>query len=256
MILDKIVQIKKEQVERLKERLSKKPFDEKNPPKVRDFAAAISKQGISLIAELKQRSPSAGVIVKNYEPKKIAKTYERAGASAISVLTDLAYFNGKIEDLTQVKTSVQLPVLRKDFIIDEAQIFESYFAGADAVLLIVRILKQDMLKKFINTINDIGMSALVEVHSEDEAKAALDSGAEIIGINNRDLDTLKIDLDTTGRIISNVPEIKGKVIVSESGIKDKNDIQSLVKNGVNAVLIGEAILKSNDISAKIKELTS
>jgi len=255
MILDEIIKNKREEVKGVRDK-QKQPLDLEKLPKVRDFAAALQKPGIKLIAEVKAKSPSAGVIVKDFDPVKIARAYEKSGVSAISVLTDNKYFGGSIEALKKVKASVKLPVLRKDFIIDESQIYESRIAGADAVLLIVRILRYDELERFIKIINDLGMTALVEVHSADEAKKAIDAGANVIGINNRDLDTLKVDLNTTSEIIKSVPELKEKNLVSESGIKNKDDVKILKNAGVKAILAGEAILKAKNIEAKINELFS
>jgi len=253
MILDEIVKAKLIEVEALKKRL-KLEFKKKDLPKARDFKKAISGRGINLIAETKAASPSAGVMFDKYVPENIAKEYEKAGAAAVSVLTDVTYFNGSMDDLERVRNSVSLPVLRKDFIIDEIQLFESRLAGADAVLLIARILGRDELERFIKFAKKLGMDALVEVHSAKEARSAVESGAEIIGINNRDLDTLKVDVDNTIKIINEVPELKKKVLVSESGISERSQVDLLKNAGVKAVLIGEAILKSPDIRKKIKEL--
>jgi indole-3-glycerol phosphate synthase len=253
MILDEIVKAKLIEVEALKKRL-KLEFKKKDLPKTRDFKKAISGRGINLIAETKAASPSAGVIFDKYVPENIAKEYEKAGAAAVSVLTDVTYFNGSMDDLERVRNSVSLPVLRKDFIIDEIQIFESRLAGADAILLIARILGGGELERFIKFAKKLGMDALVEVHSAKEARSAVAAGAEIIGINNRALDTLKVDVDNTIKIINKVPELKKKVLVSESGINERSQVDLLKKAGVKAVLIGEAILKSPDISKKIKEL--
>ncbi len=209
---------------------------------------------IKLIAETKAASPSAGIISRKYSAKMNARSFENAGASAVSVLTDAKYFHGSINDIENVKAAVKLPVLRKDFIIDASQIYESRLAGADAVLLIVRILDGGQLEDLIRITGNLGMDALVEVHSAKEAVLAIEAGAEIIGINNRDLDSLKVDLKTTLKIINEVPDLKNKIIVSESGIKTREDIDLFKSAGVNAVLIGEAILKSGNIKEKIKEL--
>jgi indole-3-glycerol phosphate synthase len=253
MILDKIVKTKQEEVELLKERL-KLRLKPVKLEKVRRFKKALIGHGVKLIAETKAASPSAGVIFKKYLPEKNAKAFEIAGACAVSVLTDAKYFHGSIDDIAKVRTAVKLPVLRKDFIIDASQIYESRIAGADAVLLIVRILNGGQLEELIRIAGEVGMDAIVEVHSAKEAVLAIEAGAEIIGINNRDLDTLKVDINTTVNILNEVPELKDKIIVSESGIKTREDISLLKGIGVNAVLIGEAILKSNDIKKKIKEL--
>jgi indole-3-glycerol phosphate synthase len=253
MILDEIVKEKLVEVEALKKKISL-PLDKRSLPKVRDFKKAVTRRAMNLIAETKAASPSAGIIFNKYVPENIAAIYEEAGAAAVSVLTDAIYFNGSIDDLDRVKNSIKLPVLRKDFIIDEVQIYESRLEGADAILLIARILGRDELEGFIKLAEDLGMAALVEVHSVKEARAALDAGASLIGINNRDLDTLKVDVDNTINIIDQVPELKKKVIVSESGIKEKGQVDMLRDAGVKAILVGEAILKSPDMREKIREL--
>ncbi len=255
MILDEIVNTKRKEVASLKERM-KLPLESKSLPKIRDFKKAVSRRGINLIAETKAASPSAGAIVQNYAPESIAAEFEKAGACAVSVLTDPVYFKGSIDDIMKVKNSIKLPVLRKDFIIDEYQIYESRLAGADAILLIARILGQDELERFIKIAGDLGMDALVEVHSVKEAKSALDARAEIIGINNRDLDTLKVDLAMTINIVKEVPQLKRKVLISESGISERSQVDLLRDVGIKAVLVGEAILKSPDMGEKIRELIS
>lgn len=253
MILDEIVANKKIEVEKLKEDRML-PFKINKLIKPRDFMRAISRNGVRLIAEVKASSPSAGTIVKDYDPAKIARQYESAGASAISVLTDGRYFNGSIDDLRKVKRTVNVPVLRKDFIIDESQIYESRIAGADAVLLIVRILSRDQLVRLLKTAKDLSLTAVVEVHSVKEAEIALDAGADVIGINNRDLDSLKVDILTTVNIMNSLSLLKDKVLISESGISKKKEVDMLEQLGVSAVLVGEAILKNPDIAAKIREL--
>ncbi len=252
MILDEIVENKRKEIAVLKEAI-KLPLKGKLP-QLRSFFDAVSKPGFNIIAETKASSPSAGKIVKKYDPAKIAISYEKAGAAAISVLTDKKYFSGDIHDLMAVKKAVKLPVLRKDFIIDESQIYQSRLLGADAILLIVRILRADELELFIRIAGDLEMDCLVEVHDAREAQTALDCGAEIIGINNRDLDTLEVDVNNTPNIINAVPFLKEKVLVSESGIKTKIDIELLRSAEVNAALIGESLLKSGDIAGKINEL--
>lgn len=253
MILDRIVATKRKEVEQLKKAF-KLPLDQKSLPKIRDFSAAISKPGIRLIAEVKAASPSAGRIVKDYDPVSIARTYEKGGASAISVLTDREYFSGSLDHMVNVKKAVGLPVLRKDFIIDQSQIYESRISGADAVLLITRILTQGDLEGFIKITSDLGMTPLVEVHSVEETRSALDAGAEVIGINNRDLDTLDIDIKTTLKIMKALPQLKNKVLISESGISTRAEVDLLSQAGVNAVLVGEALLKGHDIPGNLKDL--
>jgi len=253
MILDEILAAKREEIKELKEKF-KLPLEQKKLPKVRNFEKAIKGRRLGLIAEVKASSPSAGTIVKDYDPVSIARIYENAGVNAVSVLTDRKYFSGSIDHLVDVRKAVKLPLLRKDFIIDASQIFESRLAGADAVLLIARILGQDELENLIRTTQDLGMTPLVEVHSVKEAQSALDAGARVIGINNRDLNTLKVDLSTTVNIMNELPQLKKKVLISESGIREKADVDLLRELGINAILVGEAILQSSDIRQKIKEL--
>ncbi|KAF0133422.1 MAG: indole-3-glycerol phosphate synthase [Candidatus Saganbacteria bacterium] len=259
MLLDNIIADKALEVKTIKEQfkfITLKNIEEIFPP-IKDFTSEISKPGkINLIAELKKKSPSAGEIISNFKPAEIAKIYEEAGASAISLLTDWKYFEGILGYLKAVKQAVKLPILRKDFIIDEIQIYESRMAGADAVLLIARILDSSKLKQFIELCDKIKLPALVEVHNEAETEKALKAGAQIIGINNRDLDTLKVDFNISLQIINKFPELKNKILVSESGINSPSQIKELKSAGFNAVLIGEALLKSPDIKEKTKELLS
>ena len=186
-----------------------------------DFKKALKKKKLALIAEVKKASPSKGVICINFKPVKIAKTYATSGASAISVLTEEKFFRGSLLYLNQIKKAVKLPLLRKDFIVDEYQIYESRAAGADAVLLIVACLTDLKLKRFLQVVKELGMRALVEAHSVAEARTAVRCGAEIIGINNRNLRTFKVDLKTTAEVAKVIPS--SKIIVSESGICSKAD---------------------------------
>ncbi len=254
MILDDIIFNKRQEVTALKLRQNLLKLEEKTVPKERDFYDAINKKEIGLIAEIKKASPSLGLIRSEFEPVCIAQTYEEAGAFAISVLTDEKFFQGNLEHLREVKAATKLPVLRKDFIIDESQIYESKIAGADAILLIVSLLSLPELDKFIRLSHTLKMDCLVEAHSAEDVEKALKSPARIIGINNRDLNTFEVDLNTTFDLISRYPKLKEKIIVSESGIKTKEDVVMLRKKGVNALLIGETLLRSRDIEAKIKEL--
>jgi len=256
MILDDILKAKKQEVDELKKNLCNPPeLNLSALPRPLDLAKALKKDGIALIAETKAASPSAGVLAKVYDPAKIAREYEEAGADAISVLTDPTYFMGSVNHLKMVKNAVLVPVLRKDFIIDEVQVYESRMIGADAILLIARILTPENLKKLLGTASSLGLASLVEVTSEEEARVALDCGAEIIGINNRDLETLVVDLGRTISLLKQMPELKNKVVVSESGIKTRRDVIALSGSGVNAILVGEALLRSHDIAEKIEELT-
>ena len=251
--LEKIAREKKEEIRSSKEQLPLAEIKKRLPMPTRNFGRAIKRPGkISVIAELKKASPSAGVLRENFEPVKLAKDFEKAGASALSVLTEENYFLGKLEYIREVKDAVNLPILRKDFIIDEYQIYESLYYGADAILLIAAMLSKEELAHFIGTAQRLSLSALVEVHSEEELKNALSAGAEIIGINNRDLTTFKVDINTTLKVIKEVPE--GKVVVSESGIDSRDDVKMLAGAGVHAVLVGEAIVTAKDVGKKIREL--
>lgn len=254
-ILDEIVENKKDEISKLKKLFSKKYFegiikDAKGP---KDFAKAI-KNPVSLIAEIKKASPSAGIIRRQFYPIKIAEIYEKVGASAVSVLTDEKYFLGNIKYLKDISNAVSIPALRKDFIIDEIQIYESRANGADAILLIAGILSRDELRQFSEIADGLGMTQILEVHDEKELLKALEISPKIIGINNRDLNTFKTDINTTRKLIKLIPKDKRPIIVSESGIKTKKDIDSLKKSGANAVLIGEELMKAENPEKKIREL--
>ncbi|MFC1511360.1 indole-3-glycerol phosphate synthase TrpC [Candidatus Margulisiibacteriota bacterium] len=253
MILDEIIFSKRQDVTSLKFQYNGKdlPGIIKNLPKPRAF---LKKGKFSLIAELKKASPSAGVIRKDFDPYNLAKVYEECGAAAISVLTDEKYFQGKLAHLRAAKESTTIPILRKDFIIDETQIYESRIMGADAVLLIARILNDYDLSDLIKLTEKLGLQALVEIHNAAEAERVLKTKAKIVGINNRDLDTLKVDLQNTVQLVEQFPELKERILISESGIKTKQDIQVLRGAGVAGVLIGETLLKCDNIPAKIEEL--
>ena len=258
MILDDIIRTKESEVERLKEAYRGKDVEKlaKSLPRPRDFFKAFKKGKLSLIAEIKKASPSAGVIRASFDPTYLAKTYEESGASGLSVLTDKQFFMGALEHIKAAKDSTTIPVLRKDFIIDEAQVYESRISGADAILLIVRILSDEQLSKFLSLTASLGMAALVEVHTIEEATRAFSVGAGLIGINNRDLSTFTVDINTTANIIRALPELKARVIVSESGINSKDDVKKLVAAGVDGILVGESILRSKDSAGKITELLS
>ncbi len=258
MILTQIIEEKRREIESAKSGVSQKKLlgkieKIKVSRKPNFFKHAIEKpHKLHLIAEVKKASPSAGIIREEFDPVKIASTYEANGASAISVLTDRKFFQGSITHLKQIKKTVSLPVLRKDFIIDEYQIYESVAAGADAALLIADLISAEELRKFMDIGRQFNIDFLIEVHSVEDVKKAVDSGGEIIGINNRDLHTFKVDINTTTRLLKIIPE--GKVVVSESGIKAKKDISYLTSLGVNAILVGEAFMRSADIGRKVREL--
>jgi indole-3-glycerol phosphate synthase len=240
----------------------------------RDFLAALRKPrrgDIALIAEVKKASPSAGVICKDFDLVRIAKEYEAAGASCLSVLTDEKFFQGSLDYLRRIRAAVKLPLLRKDFIIDERQILEAIEWGADAILLIAAILTDDQLAKFHSLATEAGLAVLVEVHDEKELKRALKIGATLIGVNNRDLKTFKVDLATTERLAAMMKDGRSKVaktstpssilnsppsplLVAESGIRARADVERLKKCGANAILVGESLMRGGDIGAKIREL--
>lgn len=257
-ILDKIVEEKKREIARLPARLIA-AGDLRDAllehGERRDFLAALTspRHGtIGLIAEVKKASPSAGIICQDFDPVRIAKEYEAAGASCLSVLTDEKFFQGSLDYLRQIRAAVKLPLLRKDFIIDERQILEAIEWGADAILLIVSILSDEQLRKFHALAKDAGLAALVEVHDAPEMERALKIGADLIGVNNRDLKTFKVDMGTTEKLAASIsPE---KILVAESGIHTRADVERLKKCGAKAILVGESLLRGGDIPAKIREL--
>jgi indole-3-glycerol phosphate synthase len=212
-----------------------------------DFAGALTAQpGASLIAEVKRASPSKGLIAQEWDPELIGETYARSGAAAISCLTDVKFFQGKLEYLTAIKERLreidrQIPVLRKDFIYHEYQIYEARMAGADAILLIVGVLSDSELRTLYTLTYKLGMQALVEVHDEAELKRALAFDAHIIGVNNRDLRTFVVDIETTGRLRAMIPA--GKVVVGESGIRHEEDVRRMTEMGCDAILVGETFCK-------------
>ncbi|MFH1684503.1 MAG: indole-3-glycerol phosphate synthase TrpC [Candidatus Margulisiibacteriota bacterium] len=256
MILDDIIFNKRQEVTALKVKFSGKDPQKlvKGLPKPRNFLKAFKKGKLSLIAEIKKASPSAGVIRQDFYPISLAKTYEESGAVAVSVLTDAKFFLGKLEYLKAAKESTTIPILRKDFVIDESQIYETRIAGADALLLIVRVLSDDELISLLALTEKLGMQALVEAHNAEEVERVLKTDAKIVGINNRDLDTFKVDLQTTVKLLKKFPKLKKRMVISESGVESKADIDVLKKAGVDGVLIGETLMRSNNIPAKIMEL--
>jgi indole-3-glycerol phosphate synthase len=256
MALDDIIFNKRQEVTTLKVRLNIPKIKQiiKELPRPRNFLKALPKGKLSLIAEIKKASPSAGVIAQKFEPVYLAKVYEESGAAALSVLTDEKFFQGKLEHIKEAKESTTIPVLRKDFIIDESQIYESRVAGADAVLLIVRVLSDEQIEDYLNLAQSLKMKCLVEVHDERDLERALKAEAELIGINNRDLDTFQVDFNTTLDLMGKYPELKEKIVVSESGIQSADQVKALREKGVSAVLVGESLLRSPDIGAKVKEL--
>jgi indole-3-glycerol phosphate synthase len=250
--MKEIVAHKRMEVEALKKRGVPSVRNSDLPP-LRDFKAAISVPNrIGIIAEIKFASPSAGVIREKMDPCTIGRIYEDAGAVAISLLTDCQFFAGNLDDLPLLKKAISLPILRKDFIIDEIQVRESCFYGADAVLLIAHILSKDQLKELLVFCKELGLTPLTEIHDHDDLEKAYDCGAEVIGINNRNLDTFEVSLRTTLDLARLVPE--GRILVSESGIFNKEDIQLLGRSGIRSVLVGTSLMESKDMARKTKEL--
>jgi indole-3-glycerol phosphate synthase len=223
-------------------------------PEQRPFGEALVRPGLSVIAEFKRRSPSAGEIRDGASPAEIATAYEAGGAAALSVLTDEAHFGGSLADLGAARAACELPVLQKDFIVDRYQLYEAAVAGADAVLLIVAALDGEDLGVLHTEARGLDLDCLVEVHKESELETALTVDADVIGINNRDLDDMSIDVQTTFELITDVPA--GKTVVSESGIADRATLEELERVGVDAVLIGEALMRADDPAAKVRELTA
>jgi len=223
-------------------------------PSALDFREALRKPGIALIAEVKKSSPSAGIIAGELDPASIAPEYERGGASAISVLTESTYFGGDLADLIAVKGAVKIPVLRKDFIIDPYQIYEARSAGADAILLIAELLDRNQLTDYLRLAHHLGLSCLVESHGRGELEKAIEIGAEIIGVNNRNLKTLKVDIDTSIKLIPLIPP--DRIRVSESGIKMVADVASVSGAGADAILVGEVLVRSKNPAEKIREFTT
>ncbi|NOZ22896.1 MAG: indole-3-glycerol phosphate synthase TrpC [Planctomycetes bacterium] len=254
MILDEIHEHKLIEVAERKEQLPLDELEKRLPdaPPVRDFAKALATEDMGLVAEVKKASPSAGVIREDFDPVAIARAYADAGAAAISVLTDEKYFQGSLSFLEAIRAEVAIPLLRKDFIIDPYQVVEARVAEADAILLIVHMLDDGTLKSLLDQAHGLGMKCLVESHSEEELDRAIASGAQILGINNRDLQTFQVDVQTA---IGLAPSVPGdRIIVGESGIKTADDVRRLAEAGVSAILVGESLIRSNDIPRKIREL--
>jgi len=218
----------------------------------RDFRAALLARDPAIIAEIKRASPSKGVLSPSVAPAATAAAYERGGAAALSVLTDELFFQGSLADLESARAAVRVPVLRKDFTIDEFHVVEAAAHGADAILLIAAILEESELRRFREQAAVYGMAALVEVHDEDELAVALRSGAEIIGVNNRDLHTFEVTLETSLRLARGIPD--GVVAVSESGIHSSGDVQRLRQAGFRAFLVGEHLMKSPDPAQALQAL--
>ena len=259
-ILDRIVAVKRKRIDAIRENvdfaaLARSAFDRRRLASPNRLSAALEKRdNVNVIAEFKRASPSKGVINDSIDVSELAKAYQLAGAAAISVLTEKDHFRGSLEDLSAVREAVEIPVLQKDFFIDEIQIFESAAGGADAILLIVAALSMDTLRILQKTANDLGMDAIVEVHDADELEVAYEIGAKIIGVNNRNLKTFDVSLDVS-REIAGVAN-RDVMLISESGISAPEQIAELRNLGYSGFLIGESLVRSGDPQAKIRELRS
>jgi indole-3-glycerol phosphate synthase len=256
-ILEEIVGHKREELSRRRQGTPRATLEHacRTLPAARDFTAALRPPAgqVRVIAELKKASPSRGVLAADFDPVALAKVYAANGAAAISVLTDEKYFQGTLETLAAVRRAVDVPLLRKDFTIDEYQVWEARAAGADAVLLIVGILDDRLLVDLLAAAKGLGLGALVEVHTAGELDRALAAGAGVIGINNRDLNTFETTLDTTLALLPSVPP--GPVVVSESGFFTAADVRKVGDAGAHAVLVGEALVRAADAGAKLRELS-
>jgi indole-3-glycerol phosphate synthase len=254
-LLDKIVASKRREIEAARQSVSAGELEARlgNAPAVRDFRAALERPGnVQIIAEVKKASPSAGVLRADFDPTAIARTYEKHGAACISVLTDVPHFQGSLENLSAIRAAVQTPLLRKDFILDRYQLLEARLAGADAVLLIAEILDDEKLNELLKEAGGLGLQCLVELYDAENLSRVVDSGARLIGINNRNLRTFVTRLEHTLELAARVPS--HCCLVSESGIRDRKDILRLAEAGVRAVLIGETFMRAPDIGKKLDEL--
>ncbi len=255
MILDEIVNNKLKEVARRKKEVPLAVLKSKLAASTptRNFRKAISSLiKINIIAEIKRASPSAGIIIKNFSLEELARIYEKNGASALSILTDQKFFRGELKDLEKAKKASSLPILAKEFIVDEYQIYEAKIGGADALLLIARILDKEELKEYLDLASRLDLDCLVEIHTEEERQKIKDLPVDIVGINNRNLDDFKVDLKMSFNLIKKIP--LDKIVVSESGINNGEDIHRLREAGVNAFLVGEALLKSKDVGEKLRKL--
>jgi indole-3-glycerol phosphate synthase len=254
-ILDKIVATKRAEIARAKTARPEVGLRARlaDAPPVRDFFAALADVGpIKLIAEVKKASPSAGLIRADFDPVAIARTYAAHGATGISVLTDEPYFQGRLEYLTAIRAAVDLPILRKDFILDTYQLVEARIGGADAVLLIAECLDDCNLRKLFNEACELGMTPLVELYEPENLPRVLEAGATLIGVNNRNLHTFEVDLEHAIRVRAQVPD--DCVLVAESGIKTRSDVERLAAAGVTAILVGESLMREPDIAAAVDRL--
>lgn len=257
MILDDIVEKRKEQLQREKENFPLEDMKEmalNSKNQNRGFKKAMQKEGLSVIAEVKKASPSKGVIAEDFRPVETALAYEKAGAAAISCLTEEHYFKGGSKYFADIRAKVDLPMLRKDFIIDAYQIYEAKVLGADAVLLIAAILSEEKMKEFYQLAKSLDLDCLAEVHNEEELEKTIRCNCDMIGINNRNLKTFEVDLNTTSKLASKIPY--EAVLVSESGMLTKEDLLHVKRQGADGALIGEAFMRADDIQTTMEELRS
>lgn len=222
----------------------------KDIPKPREFLRVFDGKGTKIIAEIKRASPSKGIICKDFNPVNIARIYEENGACALSIITERRFFKGNISYIASVKNKVSLPILRKDFILDEGQIWETLISGADAILLIARLLTEEELKGFVSLSKEIGLTPFVEVHDEKDIEKALLTDTPLIGVNNRDLTTFETDIGVSLRLKPLIPQ--DRLTISESGIKDRRDIETLEGKGFSGFLIGESLLRDSDIGGRLR----
>ena len=251
-ILDRIVDAKTKRLEETKRLVPLARLAKSTSRSTTSFAGGLRGTGTNIIAEIKQRSPSKGTICEDFDPARISEAYVIGGASALSVLAEEDFFGGSLEHLGAIRNRVDLPLLRKDFIFDEYQIYESASAGTDAVLLIVAILGDELLSRLIRLAGELGLQTLVEVHSGDEMARAAQAGASIIGVNNRDLTTFNVDLETSVSLVAQAP--KGAILVSESGIHNGQDIRRLKSAGFSAFLVGEHLMRARNPGSALAQL--
>ena len=255
-VLDRIVDDTRGEVKRRKKLISLKELKgqiEQREEGARPFSEALTRPGVSLIAEHKRRSPSAGAIREDMGVSDVVTAYERGGAAALSILTEPFHFGGSLDDLREARTASGLPILRKDFIVHRYQLYEAAAAGADAILLIVAALDLSELSELLHEARELDLDALVEVHDERELEAALEVEADVLGINNRDLSDFTVNIERTFELLADIPA--GKTVVSESGFRTRDQLDDLERVGVDAVLIGETLMRAPDIEAAARELT-
>lgn len=260
MILDEIISNKKDEITQRKRRITLAEIRDRagSAPAPRDFVSGLSREQVALIAEIKRASPSRGALRGEFSLPQLAFEYAGNGAAAISVLTDQKYFAGDLSDLESSRIAVDVPILRKDFIIEEYQVYESRAFHADAILLIVRVLSDSQLRDYVAVASSLGMGVLMEIHEEAEVERALAADAQVIGINNRNLLDFTVDLAVTERlaprILAQAGVGSGKIIVAESGVFTRADVERAARAGARAVLVGEALMRADDVATKVREL--